>query len=245
MTSAITIENLVKVFDSFVAVDHVNLEVPRGIVFGILGPNGAGKTTLLRMLSTVLKPSEGTAKVLGHDILEEPIKVREIIGVLPEDTGLYDRLTPAETLLFYGKLRGMESSNLFARSEALLTLLGLSEKRHAKIGTLSKGMKQKVALMRAVLHEPEILFLDEPTSGLDVMSAREIRGLIKDWASKGRNVILSTHNMWEAQQLCSMVAIMDKGRVVSVGTIEELERMTRQRDLEEIFVHLIRGEAER
>ncbi|MBO3804296.1 MAG: ABC transporter ATP-binding protein [Candidatus Brockarchaeota archaeon] len=245
MDSAITIEDLTKVFDGFAAVDHVNLEVPKGVVFGILGPNGAGKTTLLRMLSTVLKPTRGKARILGHDILEEPIKVREVIGVLPEDTGLYDRLTPAETLLFYGKLRGMESAKILERSEVLLSLLGLSGKRDAKIGTFSKGMKQKVALMRAVLHEPDVLFLDEPTSGLDVMSAREIRGLIKDWASKGRSVVLSTHNMWEAQQLCSAVAIMDKGKVVSVGTIEELERMTKQEDLEEVFVHLIKGEAER
>ncbi|MGQ9515490.1 MAG: ABC transporter ATP-binding protein [Thermoproteota archaeon] len=244
MVSAIIIENLTKVFDGFVAVDHINLEIPRGIVFGILGPNGAGKTTLLRMLSTILKPTEGTAFVLGHDILKEPIEVRKAIGVLPEETGLYDRLTPAETLLFYGKLHGMKRNDLLARSEALLSMLGLNEKRHEKIATLSKGMKQKVALMRAVLHEPKILFLDEPTSGLDVISAREIRGLIIEWASKGRNVVLSTHNMWEAQQLCSSVAIMDKGRMVSVGTIEELERLTRQKDLEEIFVHLIKEEVE-
>lgn len=245
MEPAIAAENLTKKFGTFVAVDHLSFEIPRGVVFGILGPNGAGKTTFLRMLSTVLRPTEGTARVLGYDVIREPIRVRERIGVLPEDTGLYDRLTPAETLMFYGRLHGIETAKLLARSDSLLSLLGLEEKRDVKVGTLSKGMKQKVALMRAIMHEPEALFLDEPTSGLDVMSAREIRGLIIDLAKRGGTVLLSTHNLWEAQQLCNLVAIMNKGGIISIGTVEELGSMTHEKTLEDVFVHLVRGEVER
>jgi len=154
-------------------------------------------------------------------------------------------LTPIETLLFYGRLHGIEAPKLLARSESLLSLLGLEGKRDVKVGTLSKGMKQKVALMRAILHEPEVLFLDEPTSGLDVMSAREIRSLITDWAKRGGTVLLSTHNLWEAQLLCNLVAIMNAGRIISIGTVEELGRLTDEKTLEDVFVHLVRGEVER
>jgi ABC-type multidrug transport system ATPase subunit len=245
MIPAIEASDLTKAFGDFVAVDHLSFEIPKGVVFGILGPNGAGKTTLLRMLSTVLRPTEGTARILGYDLLVEPMRIRERIGVLPEDTGLYDRLTPAETLLFYGRLHRMEVPKLLERSESLLSLLGLGAKKDLKVGTFSKGMKQKVALMRAMLHEPEILFLDEPTSGLDAMSAREIRGLIMDWAKRGGTVLLSTHNLWEAQQLCSHVAIVNRGRLISIGTVEELGRMTHERTLEDVFVHLVTGEVER
>jgi len=245
LSSAIVAVNLSKAFGDFIAVDHLNFEVPKGVVFGVLGPNGAGKTTFLRMLSTVLRPTEGTAKILGYDIIRESIEVRERIGVLPEDSGLYDRLTPTETLLFYGKLHRIEVSKLLARIESLLSLLGLEEKRDVKVGTLSKGMRQKVALMRAILHEPEVLFLDEPTSGLDVMSAREIRRLIMDWAKRGGTVLLSTHNLWEAQQLCNLVAIMNRGRIISIGTVEELGHMTQEKTLEDVFVHLVSGEVER
>jgi len=242
---AIAAQKLTKKFGIFVAVDHLSFEIPKGVVFGILGPNGAGKTTFLRMLSTVLRPTEGTARVLGYDVIREPIKVREMIGVLPEDTGLYDRLTPDETLMFYGRLHGIEKAKLLARSESLISFLGLEEKRDVKVGNLSKGMKQKVALMRAIMHEPEALFLDEPTSGLDVMSAREIRALIIDWAKRGGTVLLSTHNLWEAQQLCNLVAIMNRGRIVSTGTVEELGTVTHEKTLEDVFVHLVRGEVER
>jgi ABC-type multidrug transport system ATPase subunit len=245
LNPAVVAVDLTKAFGDFVAVDHLNFEAPKGVVFGVLGPNGAGKTTLLRMLSTVLRPTGGTASVLGYDIVREPFHIRERIGVLPEDAGLYDRLTPAETLLFYGRLHGIEVPKLLARSESLLSLLGLEEKRDVKVGMLSKGMKQKVALMRAILHEPEVLFLDEPTSGLDVMSAREIRSLITDWAKRGGTVLLSTHNLWEAQQLCNLVAIMNAGRIVSIGTVEGLGHMTHERTLEDVFVHLVRGEVER
>lgn len=242
ISSAISVKGLTKVFEKTIVVDHITFEVPKGIVFGLLGPNGAGKTTTLRMLSTVLKPTEGTATILGHDILEEPLLIREKIGVLPEDTGLYDRLTPVETLIFYGKLHRMERGKLVERVDELLSMLDLESNGNSKVGRFSKGMKQKVALARAILHEPDLLFLDEPTVGLDVMSARDIRDFIGRQAAAGKTVVISTHNMWEAQKLCREIGIINRGRMVSVGTIEDLERLTHEKELEDIFVHMIKGE---
>ncbi len=242
MASAISVNGLTKIFGKFVAVDHISFEVPAGIVYGLLGPNGAGKTTTLRMLSTVLKPTEGTATVLGHDVCEEPLKVRERIGVLPEETGLYDRLTPVETLVFYGKLRGMNRGELVENIDEFLTMLGLEAKRNEKVGTFSKGMKQKVALLRAILHKPDLLFLDEPTSGLDVISARDIRDFIAKQASEGKTVVVSTHNMWEAEKLCQKIGIVNRGKIAATGTIQDLEKLTHEAELEDVFIHLVKGE---
>ena len=242
MSYAISADNLTKIFGKTTVVDHVSFNINEGIVFGLLGPNGAGKTTTIRMLTTVLKPNDGTAKILGHDIIKEPLKVREIIGVLPEETGLYDRLTPAEILIFQGKLRGLEKEEILEKTNKYLKMLGLEDNIDQKVGTFSKGMKQKVALIRAVFHEPKIVFLDEPTIGLDVMSAREIRKLITDEAKKGRTVVLSTHNMWEAQQLCQEVAIINKGKLAMQGSVENLEKLTQEQSLEDVFVHLVKGE---
>lgn len=243
MATSIEVENLTKVFGDLMAVDHVSFNVDKGTIFGYLGPNGAGKTTTLRILSTVLKPSDGTARVLGHDILKEAEQVRSVIGVLPEDTGIYERLTPVETLCFYGRVHGMESDLLKRKIDELLEMLALSDKRDTVGAKLSKGMKRKLAVLRAIIHDPEVLILDEPTLGLDVMSAREIREFIRETAARGKTVILSTHNMWEAQLLCDRVAIIDKAKIVSIGTVEELEELTKEKSLEEIFLHLIRSEA--
>jgi ABC-type multidrug transport system ATPase subunit len=242
MDYAISVENLTKIFGKTMAVDHISFNIRKGVVFGLLGPNGAGKTTTIRMLTTVLKPDEGTAKILGYDIIKDPLRVREQIGVLPEDTGLYDRLTPLEVLIFQGKLRGMDKDAIIRKTDSFLAMLGLEGNRDQKIGTFSKGMKQKLALIRAVFHDPKVIFLDEPTIGLDVMSAREIRKLIVEEASQGRTVVLSTHNMWEAQQLCREVAIINKGKIASQGTVETLEKLTHEESLEDVFVHLVKGE---
>jgi ABC-type multidrug transport system ATPase subunit len=145
-------------------------------------------------------------------------------------------------LIFHGKIRGMDRGEILVKTEKYLSMLDLQTNRDQKIGTFSKGMKQKLALIRAVFHEPKIIFLDEPTVGLDVMSARQIRELIIEESSHGTTVVLSTHNMWEAQQLCKEVAVINKGRIVSQGTIEALEDLTQERDLEDVFVHLVRGE---
>ncbi|MDQ1281381.1 MAG: type transport system ATP-binding protein [Thermoproteota archaeon] len=242
MVYSISVESITKYLGKTLAVDHASFNVQEGIVFGLLGPNGAGKTTTIRMLTTVLKPDEGTAKIRGYDLVKDAVKVREVIGVLPEDTGLYDRLTPAEMLIFHGKIRGMDKKEILEKTEKYLSMLDLQANRDQKVGTFSKGMKQKLALIRAVFHEPEIIFLDEPTVGLDVMSARQIRKLISEESGHGTTVVLSTHNMWEAQQLCREVAVINKGKIVSQGTIEALEQLTHEKDLEDVFVHLVRGE---
>jgi sodium transport system ATP-binding protein len=232
-------EGLTKRFGEFIAVDHVSFEVGNGEVFGLLGPNGAGKTTTMRLLSTLLKPTSGTATVAGYDLLREPQKVRASIGVLPEDTGLYDRLTPREHLLYYGRLHRMPEDVLKKRGDELLDIMELKDRANTKVGDFSKGMKQKVALLRAFIHDPPVLLLDEPTAGLDVMSARSIHGFVERFRKEGKAIMISTHNMTEAQKLCNRVAIIDHARIVAIGTVAELQRKTSQKDLESIFVQLV------
>ena len=232
-------ESLTKRFGEFTAVDHVSFEVGNGEVFGLLGPNGAGKTTTMRLLSTLLKPTSGTATVAGHDLLREPQKVRASIGVLPEDTGLYDRLTPREHLLYYGRLHRMPEDVLRKRGDELLDIMELKDRANTKVGDFSKGMKQKVALLRAFIHDPPVLLLDEPTAGLDVMSARSIQGFVERFRKEGKAIMISTHNMTEAQKLCDRVAIIDHAKIVAAGTVAELQKRTSQKDLESIFVQLV------
>lgn len=232
-------ESLTKKFREFTAVDHVSFEVGNGEVFGLLGPNGAGKTTTMRLLSTLLKPTSGTATVAGHDLLREPQKVRASIGVLPEDTGLYDRLTPREHLLYYGRLHRMPEDVLRKRGDELLDVMELKDRANTKVGDFSKGMKQKVALLRAFIHDPPVLLLDEPTAGLDVMSARSIQGFVERFRKEGKAIMISTHNMTEAQKLCDRLAIIDHAKIVAVGTVAELQKKTSQKDLENIFVQLV------
>ena len=232
-------ESLTKRFGEFTAVDHVSFEVGNGEVFGLLGPNGAGKTTTMRLLSTLLKPTSGTATVAGHDLLREPQKVRASIGVLPEDTGLYDRLTPREHLLYYGRLHRMPEDVLRKRGDELLDIMELKDRANTKVGDFSKGMKQKVALLRAFIHDPPVLLLDEPTAGLDVMSARSIHGFVDRFRKEGKAIMISTHNMTEAQKLCDRLAIIDHARIVAAGTVAELQKRTSQKDLESIFVQLV------
>jgi sodium transport system ATP-binding protein len=193
----------------------------------------------MRLLSTVLKPTGGTATVAGHDLLREPQKVRASIGVLPEDTGLYDRLTPREHLLYYGRLHRMPEDVLKKRGDELLDIMELKDRANTKVGDFSKGMKQKVALLRAFIHDPPVLLLDEPTAGLDVMSARSIHGFVERFRKEGKAIMISTHNMTEAQKLCNRVAIIDHARIVAIGTVAELQRKTSQKDLESIFVQLV------
>jgi sodium transport system ATP-binding protein len=237
--ASIECDALTKRFGGFTAVDQVSFTVGNGEVFGLLGPNGAGKTTTMRLLSTVLKPTSGTASVAGFDLLREPRKVRASIGVLPEDTGLYDRLTPREHLLYYGRLHGMARDSLRKRSDELLDVMELTDRANTKVGDFSKGMKQKVALLRAFIHDPPVLLLDEPTAGLDVMSARCIHAFVERFRREGKAIMISTHNMTEAQKICSRIAIIDHARIIAIGTVQELQAKTSQKDLESIFVQLV------
>ena len=234
--------SLTKAFGDFFAVRGISFRVEEGSIFGLLGPNGAGKTTTLRMIYGVLKPTSGTAKVMGVDVRENPIEAERKMGVLPEDTGVYPRLTAEENLVYFGKLRGMDEGRLRKRIEELLEVLNLTEKRFVLADKLSRGQKQKLAFARAILDEPPVLLLDEPTLGVDVMSAREIRKMIEEYASSGKTVILSTHNMWEVEKLCDRIAIISEGTLRYEGSKEDLKRIAGKREFEDIFVRLVRGE---
>jgi ABC-type multidrug transport system ATPase subunit len=235
-------QGLTKKFGDKAALDNVTLEIPSGVVYGLLGPNGAGKTTAVRILSTILKPTSGTASVNGHDVLKEPGVVRANIGVLPEDTGLYDRLTAVETLRFYGGIQGLSGPDLDERIEKLLRLLELYDRRNERTAKYSRGMRQKLALARALIHDPPVLLLDEPTLGLDVMSTHAIRDYVKDIAKEGKTVLLNTNNMYEAQMLCERLTLINKGAVRASGTVADLERLANTKGLDEVFINLVRSD---
>ena len=239
---ALEVIELTKKFGDLLAVDGITFHVEKGDIFGLLGPNGAGKTTTLRMIYGVLKPTKGTAKVLGVDVVKDPVKARSYMGVLPEDSSVYPRLTAEENLIYFGKLKGMEEGELRRRVRELLEVLDLEDKRYVIADKLSKGQKRKLAFARAVLDKPPLLLLDEPTSGVDVMSAREVRSLIKQYAREGSTIIFSSHNMWEVERLCKTVAIMNKGKIQHLGSVEELKKLSESREFEEVFIKLVRGE---
>jgi len=235
----IEVDNLAKHFGPVRAVDGISFGAAEGEVLGLLGPNGAGKTTTLRMLSTVLRPSAGNARVGGHDLIREPAAVRAALGVLPEYWGLYGRLTPREHLRYFGRLYGMDGDRLERRIDEVVALLEIGEYSERRCEPFSKGMKQKVALGRALIHDPRHLLLDEPTAGLDVMSARSVREVIARFRDEGRCVSLSTHILAEAERLCDRLALIDHGRIVASGSPEDLRRQTGRETLEEAFVALV------
>jgi sodium transport system ATP-binding protein len=232
-------KSLTKTFGRHTVVDHVSFDVDTKEVFGLLGPNGAGKTTTMRLLSTILRPTSGTATIANYDLLKQPQKIRSSIGVLPEDTGLYDRLTPKEHLLYCGRLHGIPEDILRKRVDELLGIMDLADRANSRVGDFSKGMKKKVALLRAFVHDPPVLLLDEPTTGLDLMSTRSIHEFIGRLRSEGKAFVISTHNMTEAQKLCSRMAVIDHGKIIAIGTVEELQTKTSERDLESIFIQLV------
>jgi sodium transport system ATP-binding protein len=238
----IEVKNLRKSFGKFLAVDGLSFEVRPGEIFGLLGPNGAGKTTTLRMIATVLKPDAGSITVNGHDVLREPEHVRRQLGVVAESNGLYDRLTALENIRYFGRLYDLSEEKITERLRELSPRLGLAEFIHKRAGQLSRGMKQKVAIAMALLHDPPVLIFDEPTVGLDVMTARQVRQFIQECRRPDKCVIFSTHIMSEVERLCDRVAIIHKGKLVAIGTLSELQQRSGQKDLEEIFVELVEGE---
>jgi ABC-type multidrug transport system ATPase subunit len=197
---------------------------------------------VVRILSTILKPTTGTATVDGHDILREPELARKSMGVLPEDTGLYDRLTAVETLRFYGGVQGLSGPDLDDRIDKLLQLLDLYDRRNDRTAKYSRGMRQKLALARALIHDPPVLLLDEPTLGLDVMSTHAIRDYVKGMAKEGKTVLLNTNNMYEAQMLCERMALINKGSLRASGTVSDLENLANTKGLEEVFINLVRSD---
>jgi ABC-2 type transport system ATP-binding protein len=222
-TNVIEIHELSRQFGHVKALNGLSGEVHEGEVFGLLGPNGAGKTTSVRLLNGVLAPSGGWARVLGLDPLSQGTDVRRRTGVLTETPSLYERLTARDNLAIFGKLYGVREPKLTARVNELLGLFGLQDRAEDRAGGFSKGMKQRLALARALLHEPEVLFLDEPTSGLDPEAARQVMQLIAQLSRRqGRTVFLCTHNLDEAQRLCDRVAVMHEGSLLAAGTLDEL-----------------------
>ncbi len=242
--TAISVQGLTKVFRTrkgeVRAVDGVSFTVKEGEIFGLLGPNGAGKTTTLRMLATLLAPTAGRAEVMGYDLTAAPQQVRARIGFLTTETGLYERLTPWETLLFFGRIFGLSSGKLESRAEETLRILGLEELRDRRVGTLSTGERQKLSLGRCLIHDPPVLILDEPTASLDVFVARAITELIRDLRSSGHTILLSTHDMHLAERLCDRVGIIHLGRLVAVGSPEELGEKVGGVDFEEVFFRTLR-----
>jgi sodium transport system ATP-binding protein len=221
------------------AVEQVSFEVRAGEIFGLLGPNGAGKTTTLRLLATLLKPSSGTATIGGFDIVREPARVREQIGFLSGDTGLYGRLTPREILKFFGELSGMNGAGLKSRIGEMIDRFGIAGFADTRTDKLSTGMKQKTAIARTMLHDPPVLILDEPTSGLDVPTARTIEQTVLEARRRGKCIVYSTHVMEEAEYLCDRIAVINNGAVTITGTMEELRAATGKHRLREIFLSLL------
>jgi len=215
---------LTKWFDTFLAVDGVSLTVRPGEVLALLGPNGAGKTTTVRMLTSILKPSAGWARIAGYDVVKDPAGVRASVGVLTEHHGLYFRMRSEEYLDFFGELYGLAPHTRRERMGQLLQRFGMAEAKGKRLGEYSKGMRQKLALIRAMLHDPPVLLLDEPTSAMDPLSAKLVRDAIADLRSEKRAIILCTHNLTEAEQLADQIAIIRRGRIIKHGTPAQLKR---------------------
>jgi sodium transport system ATP-binding protein len=222
------------------AVNRVSFNVAKGEVFGLLGPNGAGKTTALRLLATLLKPSSGTAVLGGYDVVKDSAKVREQIGFLAGETGLYARMTPREILKFFGEMNGMSGAALAARVDEMIRRFDISKFADTRTDKLSTGMKQKTAIARTMLHDPPILILDEPTAGLDVPSARNIEQAVLEARREGKCIIYSTHIMEEAEFLCDRIAVINDGRITMTGTMEDLREATGKQRLREVFLELLR-----
>jgi len=243
--ASVATRNLVKDFGRIRAVNGLSFEVKAGEVVGLLGPNGAGKTTTIRILSTLLQPTSGQASVLGHDVVVEPEKVRSSEGIVFESTNLYEKLTGFENLEYYGRLYGMDGDAVRSRVQELLDVVGLRDRARDRVQGFSRGMKQRLAIARALVHDPPVLILDEPTASLDVPAARSIRDLIRTTtASEKKATVLCTHNMLEAQYLCTRVVIINKGMKVAEGTPEELERISNTHGLEDVFLQLVRSEVQ-
>ena len=226
-----------------VAANRVSFTCQPGEIFGLLGPNGAGKTTTLRMLSTVLQPTSGTAIVAGHDVIAAPLEVRRAIGFLSANTGLYGKLTARETLEYFGKLHGLGGRSLSRRVDELIELFDIGTFANVYCEKLSSGMKQKVSIARAIVHDPEVLILDEPTLGLDILVASTMIQMVEDSRARGKCIIFSTHIMSEVERLCDRIGIVHRGELRAVGTLQELRERTSREYLEEIFIALV-GDAD-
>ena len=240
----IQVENLRKEYSDMrrgklVALDGISFEAREGRIFGLLGPNGAGKTSTLRILSTVLRPTGGIARVNGYDVVTQPAHVRHQIGFVSASTAIYERMTAWEMVEYFGRLYGMDKELLRDRMEALFQQLAMNDFRDILGGKMSTGMKQKVSIARAIVHDPPVIILDEATNGLDVIVARALMQIALQLRDQGKCIIYSTHIMREAERLCDEIAILHRGRIVVQGEVDQLREMHGEHDLEELFFQLI------
>jgi sodium transport system ATP-binding protein len=221
------------------AVDNVSFTCQPGKIYGLLGANGAGKTTTLRMLATILEPTDGTAIVCGHDIVEQPEKVRANVGFLSTATALYPRLTSLEMVEYFGRLNGLDEATLKKRVDDIFTRLDMNGFRDRRCDNLSTGMKQKTSIARTLVHNPPVMIFDEPTNGLDIMTARTVTAFIRECRDNGKTVIFSTHIMSEVEKLCDIIGIIHDGKLLTEGTLPQLRQKFAEQDLEEIFVKVV------
>jgi len=236
--AAIVIDNLTKKFEDVTAVDGLSLRVERGELFGLLGPNGAGKTTTVNVLSCLLKPTSGSINVGGYDAEKRPDEVRKLIGVCPQDTAVFSYLTGRENVELFGNLHAMPKEKLKKRAEELLEKMGLSSDAKRRVRKYSGGMRRRINLIMALVHDPEIAFLDEPTVGMDPQSRRAVWDFIKELKKQNKTVILTTHYMEEAEELCNRVGIIDYGKLIALGAPEQLKAKFKAKNLEEVFIQL-------
>ena len=243
MSAVIHASDLTKVFGKSTAVDHISFDVQKGEIFGFLGPNGAGKTTTTRMLTGVIPADTGTVIILGHDIRSAPVLAKQGFGVVPETSNAYTDLTAWQNLMLMGELYGLPRARAERRSSDLLGMVGLLERKDQKVQAYSKGMKQRLILAMALIHEPALLFLDEPTSGLDVQSTQMILSLLRDLNTQGTTIFLTTHNMEEANRLCHRVGIIRGGKMVAIDAPEKLKTAIDQvHKIEVSFDHEVSGD---
>ncbi len=237
MEGAIVARELIKDFGSVRAVDKVSLEVKKGEIYGFLGPNGAGKTTTLRMLTGVLEPTFGSAEILGLNVYEEPIKVKSLIGVVPDEPNIYENLTGREFLEFIASVFSMKEEEMTLRVNELLTAFDVNF-LDKFIGDYSHGMKQKLVLISVLMRKPKVMFLDEPTVGLDAKSAKILKMLLRKYADEGAAIFMTTHVLEIAEKMCDRIGIIDKGKLIAEGTLKELRERSKRESLEDIFLSL-------
>jgi len=233
---AIVTHDLAKKFGAFTAVDHIELNVRRGEIYGFLGPNGAGKSTTIRMLCTLLKPTSGTAKVAGFGVEEDANEVRKRIGLVSEKLIMYTRLTAEQNLTFFGRMYGIDDEELKPKIKELLDLVKLTPFKDRSVGGFSSGMRQRMNVIRALIHDPEIIFLDEPTTALDPQSTKFVRDTVLQLKKNGHTIILTTHIMEEADELSDRISIIDHGKIMATGTVSDLKNEHNTESMLEVFL---------
>jgi len=236
--AAIVIDNLTKKFEDVTALDGLSLEIGKGELFGLLGPNGAGKTTIINVLCGLLEPTSGSASVGGYNVQEDSERVKELIGVCTQETAVFPYLTGRENVQLFGNLYAMPKEKLRRNTDELLQKMSLTEDADRRVGKYSGGMRRRINLIMALVHDPEIAFLDEPTVGMDPQSRHAVWGFIRELKQKGRTVILTTHYMEEAEELCDRVGIIDHGKLIALGSPGQLKEKFGVRNLEEVFIQL-------